>query len=132
MFKECRIECGESVTGAHVELPLPPSVNACWRNVRGVGRVRTSAYRSWIDAAGWELRSQRPSHVPGEVSISIRAARPNRRRDLDNTIKPILDLLSSHRTIEDDARVTALAAIWDPTVEAGRVRVSVRQAGGAA
>ena len=29
------------------DLPLPPSVNGCFANVPGKGRVRTAQYRAW-------------------------------------------------------------------------------------
>lgn len=118
--------------GAHVALPVPPSVNRCWRNVRGVGRVRTAHYRAWLDEAGWTLRAQRPPRIDGDVSVSIRAGRPRRRRDLDNTIKPLLDLLVSCGVIVDDSRVTALAAAWDAAIAEGQVSITIRQIGGAA
>ena len=37
-----------------VKLPWPPSTNSLWRSVRGKV-VRSAAYRTWWDAAGWEL-----------------------------------------------------------------------------
>lgn len=127
------VEIDEAATAArasaHVVLPIPPSVNRCWRNVPGVGRVRTAHYRAWRDAAGWELRAQRPPQIPGDVSISIRAGRPRRRRDLDNIIKPVLDILVSCGVIVDDSHVVALMAVWDSAVADDSVRVLIQQRG---
>ncbi len=39
-------------------LPAPPSVNNLFRNVPGKGRVRSSEYVAWCEAAGWSLRAQ--------------------------------------------------------------------------
>ncbi|MCC7253180.1 RusA family crossover junction endodeoxyribonuclease [Hyphomicrobium sp.] len=118
--------------GAHVALPVPPSVNRCWRNVRGVGRVRTARYRAWVDEAGWELLGQHPRAIPGPVAITIRAGRPQRRRDLDNVLKPLLDLLVATHVIQDDSFVVALSAAWDDAIASGRCTVTVESIGGAA
>lgn len=131
MDQDLRLGGGAIAMAAHVALPLPPSINACFRNVRGVGRVRTRTYRRWADAAGWELLSERPPHIRGQVSISIRAARPSRRSDLDNRIKPLLDLLVTCLVIEDDRHVMSVSARWDDAIEAGRCHISIEQIGGA-
>lgn len=131
MCRRARIERGEVAASANVDLSLPPSVNALWFNRPGVGRVRSTTYQTWIKSAGWELRSQRPPRIAGDISVSIRAGRTSKRRDLDGCLKALLDILVTHEVIEDDRYVTALAAIWDPTMERGRCRVSIRQIGGA-
>jgi Holliday junction resolvase RusA-like endonuclease len=130
MCRRARAERGEVATAAHVTLPLPPSVNALWFNRPGVGRVRSTQYQNWIKSAGWELKSQRPPHVAGDISVSIRAGRPSRRRDLDSIFKGLLDLLVSCQVVDDDRYVNALMAVWDSTIEPGRCRVSIRSLGG--
>src|SRR5258706_9307466 len=90
-----------------VNLPTPPSTNALWSNVAGKGRVKTQSYREWREAAGWDLRCQRPRSVPGVVAVTILAGLPEqrRKRDADNLIKPLLDLITEHRIIDDDSNV---------------------------
>lgn len=94
-------------------LPLPPSVNQLTLNVRGRGRIKTPAYRSWITEAGLRLNLQRPKFMPGYVRMSVRAIRPDRRRrDLGNLEKAISDLLVSHGIIEDDSFIQAISMEW--------------------
>ncbi len=94
-----------------IQLPFPPSVNAIWRNVHGK-TLKSKRYRVWANAAGWELKSQ-GGKVPGKVQISIALERKdNRRRDLDNHAKAILDLLCEHQVIDDDSLVQKLTLEW--------------------
>ena len=108
---------------AEIELPMPPSVNQLWFNVPGKGRARTEPYRNWIEAAGWELKSQRPENIVGSVAVKISAGAGDKVRDLDNLIKPLLDLLVTHAVIADDADVASIVAGWDRNGMSGRVKV---------
>jgi hypothetical protein len=39
---------------------------------------------AWLQAAGWELKLQKPARITGPVQVSVAAGRPDRRkRDLD-------------------------------------------------
>lgn len=88
---------------------LPPSTNSLFTNVTGKGRVRTERYRIWANAAGWQVKAQRPEPVNGSVALDIICKRKdNRRRDLSNFIKALEDLLVTHGVIEDDSRVCDL------------------------
>lgn len=93
-------------------LPIPPSTNALYRNVKTIGRVKTSAYKSWLTEAGWALKLQRPVRVPGCVSISITVERTNSRRDLDNAAKSAIDLMVAYSVIDDDCHVMAINLAW--------------------
>lgn len=97
-----------------IEIPVPPSVNEMFRNVRGRGRVKTAAYNDWLGHAGWLLQSQHPAPVKGRVVIVISVERVSRCADIDNRVKAILDLLVTHGVIEDDRNVVGFAAAWAP------------------
>ncbi len=85
-----------------LELPLPPSANQLWRVV-GSRVVKSSAYRSWLEIAGFELLRQRPVAVPSPVAVSlVLRGRVYLGRDLDNFAKPVLDLLRHHEVIAGD------------------------------
>lgn len=86
-----------------ITLPFPPSVNALFVNRRG-GRARTKAYDAWIVEAGTQLLTQRPMKHEGPVTVAITVGLPDKRnRDLDNLLKPLLDLLVRHQVIQDDS-----------------------------
>jgi crossover junction endodeoxyribonuclease RusA len=90
-------------------LPYPISVNAMYRNVQGKGRAKTERYKTWLQAAGWSLRAAKPKRLEGPFIFEMNLyTADQRRRDVDNTIKPILDLLVEHQLIEDDSKCVEL------------------------
>jgi Holliday junction resolvase RusA-like endonuclease len=78
-------------------LSLPPSANRLWRNNR-----LSQEYRSWKDAAGWEAKTQLIGikTIKGAFSVTIEV--PKNRRDIDNNLKPLLDLCQAVGAIQDD------------------------------
>lgn len=94
-----------------IRIPIPPSLNHVFRNVPGVGRVKTGNYKRWITEAGYAVLAQRPEKIKGDVTVSITIG-PRQRGDLDNRIKPVLDLLTKMRVIEDDRKVVQITAEW--------------------
>ena len=81
-------------------LPLKPlSANALYRNVSGVGRVKTKAYKTFY-------RDMMLLLPAAELSwdyhhIEIVAGVSNVQQDLDNTLKPILDCLQAKYSFND-------------------------------
>lgn len=106
------IKAGSPIT--FITVPAPPSVNALFRNVPGRGRVKTAAYKAWAGEAGWMLKSQSPTPVPGRVIVVIGVERTIGTADIDNLSKGIFDLLVTHKLIKDDRYVTAFAMAWAP------------------
>ncbi len=114
---------GPRVYRTALDLPIPPSVNALWRY--GQGKVHRSAeYMAWLEAAGWELKTQRPMAIPSPVAIRLKAGLPDKPRDLDNIAKAALDLLQAHGVVADDVAVVDLRMLWDKTVPKGRVHIT--------
>lgn len=101
-------------------LPFPPSVNSLFFNVRGRGRVKTKRYSDWIVDAGMAAKAQMRLHdyrVEGPFGLEAIAYRPDKRkRDLDNLLKPILDLLGPKTlgVIEDDHLCQSIKIEWQP------------------
>lgn len=92
---------------------LPISVNAAYRNVPKIGRVKTTKYKNWQKDVGAQLSIQGLEKVCGEVEVSIFCRRPDKRkRDIDNLVKAVLDLLVAHNLIEDDRNVVKVSAQW--------------------
>ena len=118
------------------DITRPPSANTLFANVPGRGRVKSKRYKTWLNCAGWELkegigkkRIREPVHVVIKVARTItKKGKPSRKDgDIDNKIKPILDLLVANSVIEDDSaeHVYGIDIQWDRTgkVKQGRVRV---------
>lgn len=110
-----------------LQLPLPPSANRLWvRSQKGMRR--SDEYMAWLLEAGWTAKSQRFGKVAGPFKVSIHATRPDkRRRDIDNLIKPTLDLMQHLAIVEDDSDCEQVSARW-VTSGAG-VTIIVEQAG---
>ncbi len=91
-----------------LRLPLPPSTNNLFIT-RGKKRIVSPRYRKWRDEAGWMLVEQNPKPVKGDFDLWLYIEWPDRRkRDLDNSIKGVLDLLVSHQLVEDDSLCQAM------------------------
>lgn len=94
------------------DLPYPPSVNGLFFNA-AKGRVKTDAYKAWRRDAGNLILVQGRRRIHGFVSLSVALVRPDkRRRDLDNALKPLLDLLVEMQIIDDDSLVQRISVQW--------------------
>ncbi|MEG9529720.1 MAG: RusA family crossover junction endodeoxyribonuclease [Hyphomicrobiales bacterium] len=98
----------DSVT---VLLPVPPSVNRIYRHTKERGPVRSDAYKSWIDGAGWRLQAQRPGRVPGPYVLLLAVPRTSR-MDIDNAAKAISDLLQKHGVVDNDRDAVRVLLEW--------------------
>lgn len=88
-------------------LPAPPSANELFANrMRGGGRVKTSAYRAWLEEAGYHLRIAwanlgKPEIGTQPMRLTIKAG-IGRHRDLSNCCKAVEDLLVAMLPVPDD------------------------------
>ncbi len=90
----------------------PPSTNAIWRSVRG-RVIKSNDYRKWLDNQTLLINLQK-GQVTGRYQLTITAQRKdNRRRDIDNLIKPLHDLLVRAGKVEDDSLCQRVTAQWD-------------------
>lgn len=85
-----------------LKVPLPPSTNALYANVKGIGRVKTRAYRNFVRTAGLYINAQQPERFTGPVEIKI-SLPANNRADVDNRAKGILDVLVKCAVIKNDS-----------------------------
>ena len=126
-----------------LELPVPPSTNALYRNTskaertRGLalgwrplrGRIKTDRYRTWLRSAGNEILAtpqERRRPVKGKFVLYVAAGRPDERtRDLDNLLKATCDLLAAHGLIENDCLAESITVAWAPAVKKRRIEVHV-------
>ena len=94
---------------------LPPSTNNLWRHTRAQGKpvtYRTKRYMTWLQSSGWQVKEQAPERIEGPIELSVRLERPKRKRDLDNCLKALQDLLVEHQLIEDDDKIMKLTIQW--------------------
>lgn len=95
-----------------LELTRPPSANHLWVRARK-GMRKSDAYVTWLMVAAIEARRQTFKRVCGPYRLSISVSRPDRRRrDIDNLIKPVSDLLMHIGAVEDDSDCQSVFAEW--------------------
>ena len=113
--------------GVTLTLPWPPSVNKYWRTFQG--RMIISAEgRSYRKAVADQVLIQRGAkHYAGKLCVVIEAFRPdNRRRDLDNLLKAVLDGCTHAGVWEDDSNIVDLRIYWADSV-GGMLKVKVSE-----
>lgn len=112
------------------DLPLPPSANALFANVRGKGRVKTAEYKAWIEEARWHIITAWRTAGQPEVGrdtpmrLSLRLGLTGRRRDLGNCLKAVEDVLVRELPIPDDRYTDRIVIIRDETIP-GIARVCI-------
>ena len=106
-----------------IELPYPPSSNRYWRHV-GNKTLKSEEARNYQTTAGWLWKATGVDMLDGDVCVSLRIFRPQRRGDLDNRIKVLLDALNGI-AYEDDGQVVELHAYLGDDKKNPRVELEV-------
>ncbi len=108
-----------------IELPYPPSINHYWRHV-GPRVLISREGRAFRARVVQILGGLGLPTLCGPLAVCIEAHPPdNRRRDLDNIQKSLLDALQHGRLYADDSQIVDLRAIKFPTVSGGKVIVKI-------
>lgn len=106
---------GEAETSpVTLTVPMPPSVNNAFVNLRRGGRAKSRATKDWESHALWHVKAQHPPIVAGPVLILLGFERTAASADADNRVKLTLDLLVKAGVIEDDRFVVGAAFSWLP------------------
>ena len=127
--KKMTIDSNMAINQTRLLLPWPPSVNRYWRRVgthvlisregRQYRRAGIIATKSCDQRKHWPLE--------GSLSIDIEAAPPDRRRrDLDNLLKALLDMLHHAGGYNDDYQVADLRIRRVEPVPHGTIRVLIK------
>ena len=116
-----------------IELTVPPSANHMDGPIiqKGgkPGMKRMSKYRNWLKSAGWELNIARPTPLPPEATYAILVlANVTRQRDVDNIIKPTLDLLAAMQVTPDDRYCDAAMALRTQDAPSGKIHIYLIEA----
>lgn len=110
-------------------LPFPPSVNACWRTVRGTMIISEKGrkFRANAIAAVYEQLRKKPTAIVGDVSVIVKMYPPTRhRRDIDNYLKAPFDALTHANVWKDDDQVKHVDMRWCEVVKGGRFEIEIR------
>jgi|WetSurMetagenome_2_1015567.scaffolds.fasta_scaffold01987_3 Holliday junction resolvase RusA-like endonuclease len=90
----------------NITIPLPPPLNATYRYGNGK-YYKVAKVRDWEDETGWMIKKQLKKHkiLEGDIYISIYMYL-KRDRDIDSSIKPVLDLLQKLKIYDNDSQIT--------------------------
>ena len=80
------------------------------------GMARSPAYKAWLTEGGWLLKQANPPTMPKRTPVCVViCAFMNRRRDLDNIAKPVLDLLQHAAILPNDNWVDQILLLRSET-----------------
>ncbi len=98
-------------------LPVPPSANHLWRNLKG-RTVLSKIARTYRKVVGEAVLMREPGvslPLTGRLRLTLVLTAPDRRRrDLDNCIKPIQDALTHAGVWLDDEQIDVLTVHRNP------------------
>jgi Holliday junction resolvase RusA-like endonuclease len=77
-----------------------------------VAARRSAEYKAWIGEAVAEIQSQNLQPVAPPYSVYISALRWRANADLDNILKPCLDMLEHAGLIKNDKHVHEIQMLW--------------------
>lgn len=109
-------------------LPWPPSVNTYWRMFKNRMIISEPGRKYRVAVAEQVLlQTKGKCRTDGPVKVTIEAWRPdNRRRDLDNLLKAVLDSLGHAGVYIDDSLIVDLRIYWAPEI-GGMLKVKVEE-----
>ena len=113
-------------------LPWPPSENTYRRFVFAAGKHRpliTDRGRRYKAAVIGIIRANRFNRgLAGRLSVDIELRPPDRRkRDIDNTLKALLDAMQAGGVYLDDSQIDSLHAWRGEPVKGGEVIVAIKE-----
>lgn len=108
-----------------IDLPYPPTANRYWRVWRG-RPVKSAEARKYQTDVKRLWGSTPPASSP--VAVTLDVVRPQRRGDLDNTAKVILDALNGC-AYGDDSQIVELHMYRSDNKKAPGVKVTIERRG---
>lgn len=112
-----------------VELPYPPSINHYWRRV-GPKTLISREGRGFRARVVAILAAMDLKPLTGELVVEVDVSPPDqRRRDIDNVQKALLDALQHGGAYTDDSQIVRLVITRCEPVEGGKTVVRIQEAG---
>jgi len=106
-----------------LELPYPPSVNHYWRRV-GTRTLISRGGRAFRQEVCAILAADGVRPLSGPLAVEVAVYPPdNRRRDIDNVQKALLDALAHGGAYHDDSQIARLTVVRQQVVPGGKVGV---------
>jgi Holliday junction resolvase RusA-like endonuclease len=116
----------EALVMLEVELPYPPSINHYWRRVGPKTLISREGRRFRQRVVGILGRLQVEA-LAGPLAVEVEIHPPdNRRRDIDNLQKALLDALQHGGAYADDSQIVRLSIEKGTPVAGGKAIVRIR------
>jgi len=111
-----------------IDLPYPPSVNRYWRRVGNKTLISKEgrAYKARVTTI---MQACNIEQMEGHLAVCVALYPPDRRRrDIDNTMKALLDAMGNGGAYEDDSQIKKLTIeMHDRDKEFPRAEVTIEQ-----
>lgn len=109
------------------ELPYPPSINHYWRRV-GSRTLISREGRRFREEVLAILAAMSIQPLSGRLVVSVEVYPPdNRRRDIDNVFKALLDAMQHGGAYDDDSQIVRLSIEKRKPVEGGKTIVRIEK-----
>jgi crossover junction endodeoxyribonuclease RusA len=109
-------------------LPYPPSINHYWRRV-GPRTLISREGRRFRERVMAILAAIRVQPIAGRLAVQVEIYPPdNRRRDIDNVQKALLDAMQQGGAYRDDSQIVRLSIEKREPIEGGKTIVRIRKA----
>jgi crossover junction endodeoxyribonuclease RusA len=106
-------------------LPYPPSVNHYW-GVSGKQRFIGKKGKEFRQAVAEACLDLEVKTMEGNVSVFVALWPPDKRtRDIDNTIKPLLDAMEHAGVYENDCQINQLHVVRKDPIKGGACAVVI-------
>lgn len=112
----------------NIDLPYPPSVNSYW-GFKGSHRYLTAkakVFKQEVLIAFFKSRHK--GFEKSRLEISIILNPPDKRiRDLDNSIKSLLDALCQANVFFDDSQIDKITVERGPIIKGGLCNITIKK-----
>jgi crossover junction endodeoxyribonuclease RusA len=110
-----------------LELPWPPSINHYWRRV-GPRTLISREGRRFRERVLAILAAMGIQPLVGQLAVKVDAYPPdNRRRDIDNVFKALLDAMQHGGAYADDSQIVRLSIEKRKPIEGGKTIVRIEK-----
>ena len=110
-----------------LELPYPPSINHYWRRV-GPRTLISREGRRFRERVMAILAAMRIQPLVGQLAVEVDVFPPdNRRRDIDNVFKALLDVMQHGGAYADDSQIVRLSIEKQKPIEGGKTIVRIEK-----
>jgi len=112
----------------HLSLPWPPSINGYWRSYQGRNILSKKGREYKKTVAGIVAVNNAAKHISGRLAVRVWLHPPTKaRRDIDNSLKALLDAMQAAGVYLDDEQIDSLHIQRMGVIKGGIAHVEIAQ-----